>query len=132
MSAQVIHFNRQRAARHALLAALALSIASLFGFDAHAGDDESIPRLVISYSDLDLSNPADADVLYSRLQSAANSVCGPLVVGDLRQVRAQRKCYHQSLASAVEKVDHIAITALFKADKSVKLAERRSRTPARS
>jgi UrcA family protein len=51
-------------------ALLALGIAS-----AHADETTTEATTQVSYSDLDLSRPADAKVLAARLQDAATSVC---------------------------------------------------------
>ena len=40
-----------------------------------AGDNHDVPRAVVKFGDLDLSNPQGAAVLYSRIHAAAYDVC---------------------------------------------------------
>lgn len=113
--------------------AIGIAAASLLSINAQAGDDPyAAPQKAVDYSDLDLSVPADADRLYTRLQSAAKRVCGRADIRDLRKTSKQRECYRESLAAAVATVNHNSVTALYKADKSIKLAERRDGTAPRS
>ena len=120
-------------ARRVAWTAIGIAAASLLSINAQAGDDPyAAPQKAVDYTDLDLSVATDADKLYARLQRAAKRVCGGTEVRDLRKVSRQRECYRESLAAAVATVNHNAVTALYKADKSIKLAERRENTAPRS
>lgn len=102
-------------------AALSLLAVSVHAEDAPAASSAALHKRV-DYSDLDLSKPADAHLLYARLQRAAADVCGDPGVKDLRAMRWRRKCMKEALASAVIDVDHIAITELYNANNRIKLA----------
>ena len=78
---------------------------------------------VIGYSDLDLSNASDVRSLYVRLQTAARQVCSDYK--DMRNLRLRSRyesCYQESLARAVEEVDHASVTAIFTADERIRMA----------
>jgi UrcA family protein len=113
--------------------AIGIATTSLLAINAHAADDlHAAPQRAVDYADLDLSVPADADRLYTRLQNAAKRVCGRIDIRDLRRTIKQRECYQESLAAAVATVNHNSVTALYKADKSIKLADRRDDAAPRS
>lgn len=120
-------------ARRIAWTAIGLAAASLLSINAQAGADPyAAPQKAVDYSDLNLAVPADANVLYTRLQKAAKSVCGPIEIRDLRKRSKQRECYRESLAAAVATVNHNTVTALYKADKSIQLAEQRNAVVPRS
>jgi UrcA family protein len=113
--------------------AIGIAAASLLAINAQAGKDPyAAPQKAVHYDDLDLSVAADADRLYGRLQRAAKRVCGRPDVRNLRNASKQRICYRESLAAAVATVNHNSVTALYEADKSIKLAQRRADTAPRS
>jgi UrcA family protein len=108
-----------------------LGVAALsFGAGAAQADDLSAAatdtaKTVVGYSDLNLSNDADARSLYERLQRASARVCGDYK--DLRSLAAKRSynaCYQESLARAVDEVNHSAVTAMFAAENRTKVAGR--------
>lgn len=104
------------------VAALSCSAAS-----AHASQrgDADANQAVVNYTDLDLSKQADVRTLYARLQRASAQVCGDYT--DLRSLamkRAYNVCYQESLTRAVDAVNHSAVTAMFVADKRIKMAGR--------
>lgn len=114
-----------RIARYAAVSAV---VALSFGVAAHAGDamtQNGAHQTVIHYSDLDLSQDADVRVLYSRLQRGSDEVCGQYRdARDLRTKRQYSACYQDTLARAVDSVDHAAVTAMFAADDRVRVAGR--------
>lgn len=125
--------SSRRTAHRIAWTAISLATAALLSVNAQAGDDPyAAPQKAVDYTDLDLSVPADADTLYSRLQKAAKRVCGPVATLDLSKLRKYRECYQESLANAVATVNHNSVTALYKADKGVKLADRRKDAAPRS
>ena len=125
--------SSRRTARRVAWTAIGVASASLLSVNAQAADDPyAAPQRTVDYSDLDLSVPADADTLYARLQRAAKRVCGRGDGKDLRKASRQRECYRESLAAAVATVNHNSVTALYKADKSIQLAERRDDAAPRS
>jgi UrcA family protein len=78
---------------------------------ARASDD-GLPKRTVSYADLDISKPAGAKVLYSRIRAAANQVCdySSYWEGSLRYV--QRACVEKAIDQAIKAVDSPALSAL--------------------
>jgi len=70
----------------------------------------------VSYSDLNLSSEADLDALYSRLQAASSSYCGPQrslrEAGSLRQLIRYKQCYSHLLSKLVAKVGNADLTEM--------------------
>lgn len=94
---------------------------------AHPADQNApeAAKAVVKYTDLDLSKEADARSLYARLQRASARVCGDFK--DLRVLAVKRNydvCYQESLSRAVDAVNHSTVTAMFAADRRIKMAGR--------
>jgi len=96
----------------ALVLAGVAAVAS-FGFVgiAHA-DEESVPTVTISYSDLDLSQPADAARLYGRIETAAVTVCRDLDRRSVELLAAFRQCKAHAIDGAVSNVNNPNLSAL--------------------
>jgi len=93
------------------IAALGISLG------AQAGDPGSPDRkstsVVVSYSDLDLTDSAAARTLYARLKSAAREVCGSEPeMRELRQSADYHACYARALNKAVLRIDSASLHAL--------------------
>jgi UrcA family protein len=76
-------------------------------------DPDRVPvQTVASTAGLDLSDPADAQVLYARLDKAAQAVCDS---GSSRlNIRAMdRQCAEKALADAVSRAGQPQLTALY-------------------
>ncbi len=67
----------------------------------------------VSYTDLDLADPASASTLYARLRMAARKVCGhrPPPLG-ISAAKEYRDCYESALTKAVNRVDNRQLYAL--------------------
>ncbi len=67
----------------------------------------------VSYTDLDLADPAAASTLYARLKMASRKVCGhrPPPLG-ISAVREYRDCYESTLTNAVNRVNNRQLYAL--------------------
>lgn len=67
----------------------------------------------VSYTDLDLADPAAASTLYARLKMASRKVCGhrPPPLG-ISAVREYRDCYESTLTKAVNRVNNRQLYAL--------------------
>ena len=76
-------------------------------FAAAATDARSVR---VSFSELDLSNAAGVERLYSRLKSAAGAVCGSADIRDLAALGRQQSCAQQALDRAVEGVHSARLT----------------------
>lgn len=116
--------------RHSVWTAIGIAGISLFAMNVHA--EETFPQLTINYTDLDLSKQADAKTLYARLRTAARSVCRGLEGKELRHIRQQRACHAQALADAVASVDHANVTALYRSDGNIRVAQRGADSQRRS
>jgi UrcA family protein len=90
---------------------------------AHAGD-AIVRERTISYSDLNLANPADAALLYSRLQNAADTVCGRYDIRALGDTAQHAACAARALSDAVMRVNVASITALHAGNERIRVAQR--------
>lgn len=60
-------------------------------------------RMVVNYGDLNLTKPADAEILYGRLQHAAERVC-QWEIGELSRKAAYQRCIVNALSDAQAQV----------------------------
>jgi len=100
---------------------LLIGIAAGLPIAAQAGEPASEPTrtqpieisIVVSYADLDLTNPVGARTLYARLKRAAGKACGnrpsPL---ELRAAKEYLDCYNLALTKAVNRVNSQQLYAL--------------------
>lgn len=101
-----------------------LGLASAIGAAAgvRAAD---LPVIQVSVGDLDLSRPADVDVLYGRLQLAAMGACLPLPQQSLRYADWQR-CYDAVLAAAVRRMHSPELLVRYReSERAARAPERR-------
>ena len=108
----IVHHRKFSFGRMLLIGiAAGLPIASQAGEPVSAKHIES--NVVVSYADLDLSDPAGARTLYARLKRAAGKACGhqppPL---DLRASKEYQDCFESALTKAVKRVDSQQLYAL--------------------
>jgi UrcA family protein len=75
--------------------------------------DEPRNSRVVGYSDLDLSRDSGVATLYSRISSAARSVCEPLDVMMLKVLRERYDCRQDAVARAVSDVNSPALTSYY-------------------
>lgn len=91
---------------------------------AQAGESvDTFPHKVVSFKDLNLDTPEGAAVLYRRITSAANEVCGNPDRYDLLQLKLQI-CIKDAVSRAITQVNRPMLTSLYnkktgKADKQV-------------
>jgi UrcA family protein len=83
---------------------IAIIVAGLAAGSAAAQD-----RVAIDYTDI--ATPSDADVLYHRIQNAAEAVCPRDPVLGLWGYSVSRKCQRNAVAKAVEEVNSPLLTA---------------------
>jgi UrcA family protein len=71
------------------------------------------PRSVlVRFADLDTTNTQGAATLFSRLNSAAKSVCRDLEPGgELTRVRVYAYCMHTALGNAIDTINRPVVTA---------------------
>src|ERR1700682_5312461 len=79
---------------------------------ASAGAEESLPSKTVRYSDLDISHPAGAKALYSRIRAAARDVCALSMAGDPVLRVAASACVDTAIDNAVRKVNAPELTSL--------------------
>lgn len=95
----------------ALVGGLATLSLGLAAQNALAGDEFGEAKtFTVSYADLDLSKPAGAKTLYSRLKRAARTVCSPFDSNHNR--REFRDCYDLALTNAVADINRPTLAAL--------------------
>ena len=100
--------NTARAAAFFLCGAIALCTLQV---TAQASDD-GLPTQRVSYADLDISKPAGAKVLYSRIVAAAHNVCALSGYRDLGSMQWMNKCTDRAIDKAVKDVGAPALSAL--------------------
>jgi UrcA family protein len=100
--------NALGAASFFLCGALALSALEASARAADGGP----PTQKVSYADLDISKPAGAKVLYSRIVAAANRVCAFDGYKDLATMHWVHVCTDRAIDNAVRDVDSPALSAL--------------------
>jgi UrcA family protein len=92
-------------------AALAMSL----GLSAGSGASEQhSSSMTVHYSDLSLQRPADVKVLYQRIQSAADRVCGQReLTGSHLPLAAWVVCHDKAVSQAVDAVASPALNAYY-------------------
>ena len=80
---------------------------------AHA--DEAVPHKVVRFKDLNLSSTEGAAVLYGRITSAANEVCGTWDRFNLSQSHAIKICVNEAVSRAVTQINSPMLTSLHEA-----------------
>lgn len=106
------HFNR--------LAVLAGVLGIFFSHAALADEavtnEVSTGNIAVSYADLNLASTSGLDLLYRRVKSAANKVCGvENMKVSLDIVRNNRACVAGAIDSAIGAIDNPRLTALHQA-----------------
>ena len=101
-------------------AAAVLALASVGIATAGAANAASTeaPSLRVNYSDLNLSNPSDAHLLYRRLKGAAADVCGNVDSRDLQAYSHFQLCYRSALERAVQQVNAPELLAVYRTEAS--------------
>ena len=89
-----------------------LGAAGVCALAAPAGAEESLPSKTVRYSDLDISHPAGAKVLYARIRAAARDVCALSTAGDPVLHAAVKACVDTAIDNAVRKVAAPELTSL--------------------
>jgi UrcA family protein len=94
----------------ALATVAALGVASL-AIGAHAGESVvGVPARTVHYSDLNLNTQAGAEVLYKRIRSAAEQVCGDVGSRQLEEAAAARACVDQAVVASIRAVNNLQLT----------------------
>ena len=100
--------NTVRAAAFFLCGAIAVGTLQA---TARASDD-ALPTQRVTYADLDITKPAGAKVLYSRIVAAARHVCSDNGYKELATIQRANKCIDLAIDKAVKDVGSPALSAL--------------------
>ncbi|MEO7208851.1 MAG: UrcA family protein [Steroidobacteraceae bacterium] len=100
--------NPARATAFLLCGAIALCTLQV---TARAADD-GLPSRKVSYADLDISKPAGAKVLYTRIVRAAKAVCEFSASDPLGASQLITRCVDHAIDNAVKDVGSPALSAL--------------------
>jgi UrcA family protein len=95
-----------------------ITILALGLTSAYAASPQDPPSRAVRFADLDLSRTQGAAVLYSRLISAAETVCAPLDDRQIVRHMSFKACVKDAVSSAVTEVDQPTLTAYYKAHTS--------------
>jgi UrcA family protein len=77
--------------------------------------DEALPHKAVSFKDLNLSSTEGAAVLYGRIRSAANEVCGDQDRFNLSRAHTIQICINEAVSRAVAQVNSPMLTSLYQA-----------------
>jgi UrcA family protein len=95
------------------LSCLLGTLAASGAMSSPAGAHEETPiSKVVRFGDLDLTTLAGAQVLYRRIQAAAEEVCALPIPGSLVTREEERACMRTAIDKAVRRVDSAQLTAL--------------------
>jgi UrcA family protein len=102
---------------------IALGLGFIADAPASADTRFETRQFTVSRAGLDLTNPADAAVLYRRVEDASREVCrfgfGPRPLSERGYERA---CIARAIADAVEAINAPAVTALHQERQEMRLA----------
>jgi UrcA family protein len=91
----------------------AVGIAAGITTSSHAA---APPSIQVAYAGLDVSQPVGAQLLYRRLQQAAQGVCGKLDPIDVGAYLRWQHCYDAALQRAVLQVNAPELLAVYRSD----------------
>ena len=91
----------------AIFGALASSFSAV-----SAADPASSASITVKYSDINMSSPSGARVLYERIRAAAQSACNYFW---FKTDADEARCLQNTIANAVTKVNQPALTAVYNA-----------------
>jgi len=104
----------QSSARKLSASLVVAVIATCFtAFASAKGNDPYQKQTEVSYSDLDLTQVADAKRLYSRIWHAARGVCRAEFGVTSRTNLIEDKCFGEALEEAVHRVSDPNLTAVY-------------------
>jgi UrcA family protein len=100
----------------AALASVAITAVGIAGGITAGGHTGAPKTIQVAYAGLDVSQPVAAQLLYRRLQQAAQGVCGHLDPIDVDAYVRWQHCYDAALQRAVLQVDAPQLLALYRSD----------------
>jgi len=97
--------------------------AAMFLGNASYADAQPAPagkQIAVNYADLNISRPAGAEVLITRMRAAAAQVCGPAPdVRDLVMYRFYRQCIMEAVDRGVASVNAPVVTEVYRGNTTV-------------
>jgi UrcA family protein len=102
--------NRNKTGRIAMLVGCLL--AGSLGVAQAATPADEVPKVVVSYSDLDLSTPEGARTLYKRISYAAREICPFQDEKALSRVAINHACREAAIERAVRSVKSTQLAAV--------------------
>jgi UrcA family protein len=91
------------AMRNAIVTVLA-AVALAGGFATPALAADETVSVVVPYADLDVADPAGAEALTQRIDSAVDKVCSRPDIRNLKAMSAWEECKAEALAGAMEQL----------------------------
>ncbi|MDY6944689.1 MAG: UrcA family protein [Pseudomonadota bacterium] len=110
MTTSIFHAPSVR--RYILMMTAAVACAA--AGHAHADNKRTgdVPKVVVSLAGLDLSTGKGANLLYGRIRTAAEAVCGIGESRELAQVVQARACYRSAIDEAIAQANRPMLSAL--------------------
>jgi UrcA family protein len=102
--------NTKNAVRMSFVAFAALSATMVAGVSNAAEAGGVASQQAVTYKDLNLNSNAGIQILYRRIENAANQVCGNVGARDLRAASAQKACVERAISKAVADVNSPMLT----------------------
>jgi UrcA family protein len=110
MTSATFESNRNRTGRIAMLVGCLL--AGSLGVAQAATPADEVPKVVVSYSDLDLSTTEGARTLYTRISRAAQQVCPFQDAFEPARVVKNHACREAAIERAVSAVNSTQLAAV--------------------
>jgi UrcA family protein len=89
--------------------------ASLLSPLAHASERSvTEPHVLVQYADLDLSDPKGVEVLYGRIEKAAQRLCYGSGFRRLDERVREQQCVSRTMSDTVAKIQNERLAALYK------------------
>jgi UrcA family protein len=97
-----------------MFAAVSMIAATMPAFAGSDGSFRDLPRLVVSYADINLATQSGAETMLRRIFVAAKQVCGDRSgIRDIVERREIRFCVRVASANAVKDINAPMLTAAF-------------------
>jgi UrcA family protein len=100
----------------AAVASVAITAVGIAGGITTSSHAAAPPSIQVAYAGLDVSQPVGAQLLYRRLQQAAQGVCGKLDPIDVGAYLRGQQCYDAALQRAVLQVNAPQLLAVYRSD----------------
>jgi len=92
-----------------------LLTVSLVSATANAADRSAAePHVLVQYADLDLRNPNAVEVLYGRIEKAAQRLCSDSGFRRLDERVREQQCVSRTMSDTVIKIQNDRLAALYK------------------